>query len=1177
MASNISLQARKVPDFTQSCTVPTTLLERIEQLVESYESGQISPLNISVQVDPLIKELFNLKEKNLSLARKGLCQLLKVNVEKVQLEVMRHLKPLFRLSILDDDVKNNQTKQLVDLEKQISDVLALYVRSSSSEVLFGLIDLYQDILERLWLLPLLVENRDSYVIIEGNIQRMMRDADRWLTPLLSDNTQPEELKMALENLPRMFQQIRSCPPAIIDEIKLLKSIYIIFIFPAAVGDICHKVGDNRRAIVHYFESLVLIAFLRYQNPNPNLKISLEIATHFVLNAIGIAHHSLGEYHKSIEYLEKILQIAQALGDRGGEGKAYGDLGIAYRSLGEYPKAIECHEKHLQIAQALGDRGGEGAAYANLGNAYRSLGDYRKAIVCHEKHLQLAQTLGDRGGEGKAYGGLGIAYQSLGEYPKAIEYHEKHLRIAQAVGDRGAEGVAYGGLGNVYQALGKYRKAIEYHEKHLQMVQALGDRGGEGRAYGNLGIAYDSLGDYRKTIGFFENDLRIAQELGDRGGEGAAYGNLGSVYRSLGDYRKSIEFYEKALKIAQALGDRGGEEGAYGSLGNAYRSLREYHKAVEYHEKALKIAQELSDREGEGAAYTNLGNVYDSLGDYRKAIEACEQALQIALELGDRGGEGAAYANLGNVYHSLGEYRKAIECHEKHLKIAQELGDRWGEGTAFNNLGCTHEYLNELPQAEQYFRRSIAIYSSLQHELGDSHQWKITIFEEQVNAYLGLERILLKQNKLREALEVSNARRARSLYGVLTKRKNLQLQQVDTLMNIDAILNFVTTIKSTCLLYSFCAPSREEKAQLSIYVITPSGEIHFKELASLDLLPEDSREVSKIVSRFPFGRTKGEEVPPSAVPIIAEMEECFATKGKDDPIPPVAIRKFKERLKKWYEVFIKPIEQYLPQEKSSPLVIIPDGFLSQLPFAAFLGEREGKDQYLIERFSLSFAPSLSTLSLLSSSSVASSRQACIVCNPATPDSNLSLEESENHVPKLNSLLKAPAEALFISKKATVESFKQVVSRARLIHIACHGEAGTEKNPDKFSVFEGLLKFAPDDFHKDGYLHAQEIASFPLIADLVFLDACFSGAGKVQREGSIGPIWSFHAAGASSVIGGLWFIPESKLIVDLIDNFYTYYLSQSMSRSKALHLAMTKAIEQERESPHLWGPLFLSGAN
>jgi tetratricopeptide (TPR) repeat protein len=191
---------------------------------------------------------------------------------------------------------------------------------------------------------------------------------------------------------------------------------------------------------------------------------------------------------------------------------YCTLGIAYDSLGDFSKAVEYHEKHLAIAKEVGDRAGEGKAYGNLGNAQTSLGAYAKAIKYHTQCLAIAKEVGDRAGEGRAYASLGDAHKPLGDYAKAIAYHEQDLVIAKEVGDRAGEGRAYGNLGFSYESQGDFGKAIEYHGQHLAIAKEVGDRAGEGRAYGNLGTCHMHLNEYVKAVAYFKAQHAIAISL-----------------------------------------------------------------------------------------------------------------------------------------------------------------------------------------------------------------------------------------------------------------------------------------------------------------------------------------------------------------------------------------------------------------------------------------------------------------------------------------------------------------------------------------------------------------------------------------------------------------------------------------------------------------------------------------
>jgi tetratricopeptide (TPR) repeat protein len=74
----------------------------------------------------------------------------------------------------------------------------------------------------------------------------------------------------------------------------------------------------------------------------------------------------------------------------------GRAGRTGTSASRIAKAIEYHTQHLAIAKEVGDRAGEGRAYGNLGSAYESQGDFQ-GHQYHTQHLAIAKEVGDRAG------------------------------------------------------------------------------------------------------------------------------------------------------------------------------------------------------------------------------------------------------------------------------------------------------------------------------------------------------------------------------------------------------------------------------------------------------------------------------------------------------------------------------------------------------------------------------------------------------------------------------------------------------------------------------------------------------------------------------------------------------------------------------------------------------------
>ena len=86
------------------------------------------------------------------------------------------------------------------------------------------------------------------------------------------------------------------------------------------------------------------------------------------------------------------------------------------------KAVKYHNQYLSIAKELGDRAGEGSAYGNLANDYQSLGDFKESVKYHNQHLIIAKELGDKAGEETACYSLGADFELSGNLQVALDYY-----------------------------------------------------------------------------------------------------------------------------------------------------------------------------------------------------------------------------------------------------------------------------------------------------------------------------------------------------------------------------------------------------------------------------------------------------------------------------------------------------------------------------------------------------------------------------------------------------------------------------------------------------------------------------------------------------------------------------------------------------------------------------------
>ncbi|MBD2203458.1 CHAT domain-containing protein [Calothrix sp. FACHB-1219] len=733
-------------------------------------------------------------------------------------------------------------------------------------------------------------------------------------------------------------------------------------------------------------------------------------------------------------------------------------------------------------------------------------------------------------------------------------------LAQTSTDRKAEADRLLQQGIKQYQISQFEAALQSWQQALIIYRQIKDRKGEGNALGNLGVAYDVLGDYTKAIDYHSKSLAIAREIKDRKGEGKSLGNLGIAYYVLGDYTKAIDYHQQRLAIAREIKDRNGEGQSLGNLGNAYRALGDYTKAIDYQQQSLAIAREIKDRNGEGKSLGNLGNAYYALGDYTKAIDYQQQSLAIALEIKDRNGEGNALGNLGNAYHALGDYTKAIDYLQQTLAIAREIKDRLGEWLSLNNLGLAYQKSGKLPEAEKILLAGIEVLKSIRGDLGNNDAYKISIFEQQARTYRLLQLVLIAQNKINDALLISEQGRSRALVDLLNSR----LSGKNALTNVEPTLSLLQQIakqqKATLVEYSIITDDvkvqgkqETKESELYIWVIKPTGEVTFRKADLKPLWQKDNTTLDELVTN---------------------SRESIGVRGRGgigvsyNPNP----TKVKQRFQKLHELLINPIADLLPKNPNERVTFIPQSSLFLVPFAA-LQDEQGK--YLIEKHTILTAPAIQVLDLTHKQrQKVSGNQALVMGNPIMPSVPPNVGAAPQQLPDLPG---AETEAKEIAqifntkaitgKDATKAAFVQRLPQARFIHLATHGLLDDFKGLG----VPGAVALAPDG-KDNGLLTANEILDLKINAELVVLSACDTGQGKLTGDGVIGLSRALISAGAPSVIVTLWSIPDSPSAL-LMGEFYRQ-LQKNPDKAWALRQAMLTTMKQH-PNPSAWAAFTLIG--
>ncbi len=966
---------------------------------------------------------------------------------------------------------------------------------------------------------------------------------------------------------------------------------------------------------YYIKSIVLIGFiLGVAGISPAIAQSV-VATPILgpstspteadrLFAQGLKQYESDQFAAALASWQQSLVIDRAIKDRRREGETLRNIGRAYYMLKDMTQATAHFEQSLAIAREVKNRQNEGLNLRNLGIIYEDQDRPEKAIEYYRQSIKIAQEVGDRAAAARALQNLGLLYQAPHEFNSASSNLKQSLAIWRELKDQTGEADTLLALGDLYRGTGGwYDDAIGYYTQSLPIFRALNNRTSEGVALGGLGRCYESQRQHQKAIDALEQSLTIARAIKNRRNEMIVLADLGKSYQSLDeitnqrwksgllsqDFRqlpqsiedatKSVQYSQQSLTIARAVQNRRSEASALGNLGRSYAVLRDYPNAIAANQQRLAIVQESQDWPTEAKTRMALGNIYLAQADYATAITQHQAAIAIYRAQQQRSEAQFAKTQfaksnqsiksrplsyelreavmyLGDSYERSGDYAQAVQSYQAALgpiaAIRESAGDR--DIILLRRLGYALAKQGDLTEAASTLRLAIDKEDIFRTGLGygtSSSGWKATdadrirMAEAQAEDYRQLQQVLVRQNRTDMALEVAEESRARTFVELLSERISGRPLGKDwpTPPNLDAIRQIAKAQNATLVEYAIAAPE-----SLYIWVVKPTGEITFR-TSQLDPQQDIRKMVAKGRSEI---RVRGGRSGLQA-----------AARGTIADTPPMSMS---GSLAKLHQVLIAPIAQDLPTDPNQQVIFLPQGDLFLLPFAAL---RDAQGKYLIERHTISIAPSIQTLNLTrtQAAQTRSGGRSVIVGDPTMPQF-----EGEALPP----LPGARQEAIAIGKilntdpllgaQATKAAVLEQLRTASTVHFATHGLLDTITGD-----MPGAIALAPSG-QDNGLLSASEIFDLKLQANLVVLSACDTGRGVINGDGVIGLSRSLMAAGVPSVVVSLWAVDDKSTGV-LMSDFYRQ-LQINPNKAQAMRQAMLNTMKQY-PNPRDWAAFTLVG--
>ncbi len=789
----------------------------------------------------------------------------------------------------------------------------------------------------------------------------------------------------------------------------------------------------------------------------------------------------------------------------------------------------------------------------------------------------------------AYQNTGRCYEQMGHYDEALAAYAAAealflaLNMTDRIGDiNNNRGIVLLNLGRGREALAAFEAATAiFAEANLALRHA--------RAHINIGDAHLLLGNYTRGLEAFERARRLLAPLEALADKHVLLLDMADAYLALNLYSEALAAYREADGLLQAAGMTHDRARALWGMGSALIAQSQFEEAG----RILAEAESLFSAADNVPLLSNVmleqATLLAARGDRGAALATARRAL--ALISGDDWPVQQVYAHMRIADLLLPNTGNA----QAHLREAQKLSDRLAlphlRSRLNQRLGHLHLLLGRHDEAQKILQAAVDEIEQLRGVLSQE-MVRTSFVRDKTTAYEDLAQLHLARGNeegVQQAFAVTERAKSRTLVDLLTgviaaksaapTDPELAAKLQSSRAELDSIYSeLLSSYRKAALseLYARALGLEQEISRLRLQAAAtaPAPSDQFEAPLSPDALqaqlPPDvilltyyicGDEVLAFVSaRGKLKVARRLSTATSAQRLLQKLamqwDRFRAGHNFVARHMPQLEQSTQRVLASLYDELVAPLEALWANsvgEAASPpkLVIVPHGALHHVPFHALF---DGK-QYLIDRFEISYAPSLTVWTLCQKRTAPPASKALVfgVADSLIPAAAF---EAEAVARLLDGVTVHTAES-----QATLAALQTESPGCSVLHLACHGLFRAD-NP----MFSSLR------LH-DGWLMAADVMQFDLAGALVTLSACESGRSQVTPgDEIIGLTRAFLGAGAATLVVSLWLV-QDETTMTLMETWYEQ-LRRDVGRAAALRAAQL-ALKATHPHPYYWAPFILVG--